>query len=96
MSHVSPTDVRHVAALARIALTDEEVALFQPQLERMLEYVEQLGPLPTEQIPPTSHVLPLSNVLREDVVGPCLPTETVVGLAPARQGPLVKVPRIIE
>jgi len=96
MSHVSPEEVRHVADLARIALSDEEMAVFAPQLERILDYIEQLRQVPTDNVDPTSHVVPLSNVLREDDVGACLPMETVVALAPVRQGPFVKVPRIIE
>ena len=96
MPHVTPDEVRHVAELARIALNDAEVAQFQQQLERILEYIEQLRALNTEQIEPTSHVLPLSNVLREDTPQPSLAPDTVVGIAPARQGHFLKVPRVIE
>ena len=96
MSRVTPEDVRHVARLARIALSDAEVASVQPQLERILAYVEQLRAVPTDGVEPTSHVLPLQNVLRDDVVRPGLPSSTVSALAPARQGSLVKVPKILE
>ena len=96
MSHVTPEEVRHVAALARLALSEAEVAQFQQQLEHMLEYVEQLRALNTDQVEPTSHVLALTNVLRDDTPRPCLAPETVAALAPARQGHLIKVPRVIE
>lgn len=96
MSRVTPEEVRHVAQLARIALTEAEVGQFQQQLERILEHVTQLQRLNTDQVEPTSHVLPLTNVMREDAPQPCLPSEIVAKLAPARQGPFIKVPRIIE
>lgn len=96
MPHVTPDDVRHVAFLARIALTDAEVAQLQEQLGRILEYVTQLQSLDTTDVPPTSHVLPLTNVLRDDVVRPSLPPETIAALAAGRQGHFIKVPRVIE
>ena len=96
MPHVTPEEVWHVALLARIALSEAEVAQFQPQLERILEYIEQLQALDTAQVEPTSHVLPLSNVLRDDTQHPCLSPATVAALAAARQGHFIKVPRVIE
>ena len=96
MPHVTPDEVRHVALLARIALSDAEIAQFQEQLERILDHIAQLQSLDTTDVPPTSHVLPLKNVLRDDVVQPCLSPDTVASLAPARQGQFVKVPRVIE
>ena len=96
MSRVTPEEVRHVARLAHIALSDAEVAQFQQQLAHILEYIEQLQTINTDAVEPTSHVLPLKNVLRDDVARPCLPAETVAALAPARQGPFIKVPRVIE
>jgi aspartyl-tRNA(Asn)/glutamyl-tRNA(Gln) amidotransferase subunit C len=95
MSRVSPDDVRHVARLAHIALTDEEVQHLQGDLSRILEYVDQLQAVATDDIEPTSHVLPLTNVLREDVERACLSTEQVVALAPAKQGGYVKVPKVV-
>ena len=96
MSHVTPEDVRHVARLARIALSDAEVAGLQPQLERILAYVEQLRAVNTDGVEPTSHVLPLSNVLRKDEPSPSLGQDAVLALAPAKQPPFVKVPKVIE
>lgn len=96
MPRVTPEEVRHVARLAHLALSDAEISQFQGELSRILEYIEQLQALDTASVEPTSHVLPLKNVLRDDVVRPSLPPETVVALAAARQGQFIKVPRVIE
>ena len=96
MPRVTPEEVRHVAQLARIALSDAEVAQFQQQLERILDHIAQLQALDTVDVPPTSHVLPLTNVLREDVVCASLSPDVVAALAPLRQGNFIKVPRVIE
>ena len=95
-SAVTPDEVRHVAMLARIALSDADVAQFQQQLARILDHVKQLQTLNTDGVEPTSHVLPLTNVLRDDEARPCLSPETVVALAAARQGQCIKAPRVIE
>lgn len=68
-------DVEHVAKLARLHLTDEEREMFTEQLNAILQYAEKLNELDTEQIEPTTHVLHLSNVMREDVVKESLPPE---------------------
>ena len=74
--------VRHVAHLARLAVSDEEVAMFSRQLSAVLEYVAQLDELDTADVPPTAHPLPLSNVLRNDVVGQCVTNEAALENAP--------------
>lgn len=93
---ISKKDVEHVAKLARLKLTWEEKEKFGKQLSEILEYVEKLNELDTEKVEPTSHVIPLQNVMREDRVKPSLPVEEVLGNAPAREGKYFKVPRIIE
>lgn len=96
MPHVTPEEVRHVADLARIALSESEIAQFQQQLARILDYVAQLRALKTDDVPPTTHVLALTNVLRDDAPQPCLAPDVVAVLAPSRQGQFIKVPRVIE
>jgi aspartyl-tRNA(Asn)/glutamyl-tRNA(Gln) amidotransferase subunit C len=93
---ISRADVQHVARLARLALTDEELDRFQAQLSVILEEAEKVARLPTEGVPPTAHPLPRTNVWREDVVGPCLPRELALSTAPEVEQDRFKVPRIIE
>ncbi len=93
---ISRKDVEHVARLARLRLTEEEKEKFGRQLNQILEYVEKLNELDTENVEPASHVVPLKNVLREDEVSPSLPVEEVLSNAPEKKGRYFKVPRIIE
>jgi aspartyl-tRNA(Asn)/glutamyl-tRNA(Gln) amidotransferase subunit C len=88
-------DVRYVAKLARIALTDEEVERFGAQLGNLLEHVNVLSELDTASVPATAQVVESRNVEREDVPGDCLERETVLSMAPQRQGAFFRVPRII-
>lgn len=96
MAVVSQKDVQQVAFLARMALADAEAAKLTSQLDQILQYVRQLQAIPTDDVPPTSHVLELSNITRSDQRQPSLPPEAVVSLAPARHNQFVKVPKIIE
>jgi aspartyl-tRNA(Asn)/glutamyl-tRNA(Gln) amidotransferase subunit C len=75
-------DVEHVAALARLGLTEEEKERMRDQLSSILEHIEALEELDTAAIPPTAQVLALSNVMREDVVRPSLPREALLANAP--------------
>src|ERR1700757_1827566 len=88
-------DVRYVAKLARLALTDAEVEKFGAQLGDLLEHVDALGKLDVSQVAATAQVVESRNVEREDVVTPCLDRETVLSQAPQRQGGFFRVPRII-
>jgi aspartyl-tRNA(Asn)/glutamyl-tRNA(Gln) amidotransferase subunit C len=88
-------DVRYVAKLARIALTDDEVATYGAQLEDLLGHVAALEQLPTSEVVPTAQVIPARNVVREDDLVPSLPREVVLAGAPQVQGPYFRVPRII-
>lgn len=88
-------DVRYVAKLARIALTDDEVERFGAQLGDLLEHVDALGKLDVSQVAATAQVVESRNVEREDVVRPSLDRETVLEQAPQRQGGFFRVPRII-
>jgi len=96
MSIVTPEIVRHVALLARLRLEGEALARTAAQLDEILEYVKKLQMVPTDGVEPTTHVLPLANVLRADEPRPSLRQEEVVALAPAKHPPFVKVPKVIE
>lgn len=88
-------DIRHVAKLARLALSDDEVALYGTQLENLLVHVAALEKLPTSDVVATAQVIPSRNVDREDTATPCLPRDLVLAGAPQSQGPYFRVPRII-
>ncbi len=66
---ISKENIEHIASLARLSLTEEEKDLFGSQLSSILDYMEKLNELDTTDVEPTSHVLPLSNVMRDDVSG---------------------------
>ena len=93
---ISVKDVQYLSLLSRLQLTDEELSRFATQLDEILAYVEKLKTASTEGVPPTSHVLEMSNVFREDEVQPSLPTQETLRNAPAREGSFFKVPRIID
>lgn len=90
------TDVAALARLARIELTEAELALLAPQLDVILESVTRISEVAAADIPPTSHALPLTNVFREDVVVPSLPRDQLLAGAPAAEQDRFRVPRILE
>jgi aspartyl-tRNA(Asn)/glutamyl-tRNA(Gln) amidotransferase subunit C len=93
---ITREQVEHVAKLARLALSDEEQALFSRQLSSILTYVETLNRVDTSQVEPTSHVIPIQNVLREDDVNASLPREAALANAPDSDQGCFRVPKIIE
>ena len=92
---LSPDDVAALARLARIEMTDEELVHLAPQLDVILESVASVSDVAAEDIPPTSHALPLTNVFRADVVRPSLPVADVLAGAPAAEQDRFRVPRIL-
>ena len=88
-------DVAYVAKLARIALSPDEIVRFGAQLGSLLEHVATLAALPVDDVAATAQVVPLANVVRDDVARPSLEREVVLALAPERQGAYFRVPRII-
>ena len=88
-------DVRYVAKLARLELTDEECATFQPQLDAILSYAEKLSELDVEGIDPTAHAVPVYDVMREDTPGSSLPVEAVLANAPEQAQGQIRVPKVI-
>lgn len=93
---ITPDIVRHVAGLARLELGEEEALKMENQLGDILGYIGLLDDLDLSEIPPTSHVLDIANVMREDEAKPSLPVEKGLANAPDRQGTSFKVPKIME
>ena len=96
MTRITIDEVKHVANLARLAITEEEAEKFSEQLDAIITFVEQLNELDTDNVEPTSHVLEMKNIFREDIAKPGLPVEEVVKNAPDHEDGQIKVPAIIE
>lgn len=96
MTRISKEEAKHVANLARLAITEEETELFTRQLDSIITFAEQLNELDTTNIEPTTHVLHMKNVLREDKPSPGLPREEVLKNAPDHQDGQIRVPGIME
>ena len=92
---LSPDDVAALAQLARIDLTDDELAHLAPPLDDILASVAQVSEVAADDIPPTSHPLPLTNVFRVDEVRPSLDREAALSGAPAAEDDRFRVPRIL-
>lgn len=88
-------DVAHLARLARLALTDEELDHFAGQLSAVLDAVAEVGKVDVGDVPPMTHAVPLTNVTREDVVTPSLPRDVVLAQAPAAEEDRFRVPQIL-
>ncbi len=93
---ISKQEVEHVAKLARLELSEEEKEKLTDQLSNILTYVEKLNELDTTGIEPTSHVLDIRNVMRDDVAASSLPQERALANAPDKAAGHYKVPKIIE
>ncbi len=93
---ITRADVEHVAALARLALTDEEADRFARDLGAILEHAEDVASLDLDGIEPTAHPIPLENVFRADEVQPTLARDEVLAQAPAVEDGRFRVPRILD
>jgi aspartyl-tRNA(Asn)/glutamyl-tRNA(Gln) amidotransferase subunit C len=89
-------EVLHIARLARVGLTEEDVTKFQGQLSEILDHFEALKQLDTEDVPPTSHPLALESVMRPDEVRPSLPLEEVLANAPVAEEGAFRVRAVLE
>jgi aspartyl-tRNA(Asn)/glutamyl-tRNA(Gln) amidotransferase subunit C len=92
---ISRDELAHLADLARIDLSDAELDHLAPQLSVILESVASISSVSGDDIPPTSHALPLTNVFRDDVVAACLTPEEALSGAPAVEEQRFRVPRIL-
>ncbi len=93
---LSREEVLHVALLARLELSEEEIERYTWELNRVLEHIEKLKELDVEGVEPTSHVVPLSNVFRPDEPGEPMPREEVLMNAPDTVDGYFRVPRVVE
>lgn len=96
MPFVETQDIKYIARLARIRLKDEQLERLTKQMDKILDYVNQLTSLDTKDVSPTSHILGMKNVFRQDKVKPSIPKEEMLRLAPLKQGDFFKVPKVIE
>ena len=89
-------NLRHVARLARLHFKDEELKVFESQIQNILSFVEKLKEVNVDGVEPTSHPLKLSNVFREDEVKPSLSIEPFLKHSPQAKGRFFEVPKIVE
>ncbi len=95
MSRISPEEVRELALLARLAMSDQEVARMTGDLAAILTYVDALRELDTAGVDPMTHAVPFDCPLRDDQVAPSLPVDAALANAPRREGSFFQVPRIV-
>jgi len=93
---IDETQVRQVARLSRLVLTDDEVARFSTELSAIVEYIEKLNALDVDSVEPLAHCLPICNVFRDDEIKPSLDTEQALSNAPRRHDEYFKVPKILD
>ena len=93
---ITKKDIEHIAHLGRLELAPDEVELYTEQVDRILQYMDKLNSLNTEEIEPTSHAMPVVCVLREDEAKRSLSTDESIQNAPEKKGGFFKVPPIIE
>ena len=93
---ISLEQVEHVARLARLELSGDEKERMRSELDGILSYIDKLRVLDTAEVEPTSHAVPLTNVMRDDTEVPSLPRDDMLANAPDRHRELFRVPRIIE
>lgn len=94
-ARLTRADVVHVARLARLTLTDDELDRFTADLAGILDHAQDIAALDTAGVPTTSHPLPLANVLRDDVVVPSIDRAEVLAMAPAAESDRFRVPQIL-
>lgn len=88
--------VRQVAKLSRLALSEDEIIKFAEQLSAILEYIEKLNQLDTSNVEPLAHCLPINNCLRQDIIKPSLGTEATLSNAPQKDEQFFLVPKILD
>lgn len=93
---ITKETVDYVAKLARIDLTSKELEKLSGQLVSILDFIDKLKNADITDVKPTSHILPVNNVLRDDIAGQSLPNEKVLECAPQKQGNFFAVPKVIE
>jgi aspartyl-tRNA(Asn)/glutamyl-tRNA(Gln) amidotransferase subunit C len=93
---LTPDEVRHVARLARLELSADELPRMADQLNRILGYIEQIQQLDTDSVEPLAHPLPVQNVFRDDEPAPSLPVDEALKNTPSRTGDYFAVPPVFD
>ena len=93
---LTPQEVEHIALLSRLHLSESDKERAAAELSQILGYFEKLAELPTDDVEPTMHALPVENVLRPDVVSPGLSREAALQNAPEQADGMFQVPRVVE
>ena len=93
---LSRQEVQHVALLTRLGLSEEDIARFQEQLSQILDYFQILREVDTEGVPPTSHTLPMENVMRDDESRPSFPAQDILANAPWPEESYFRVRAVLE
>jgi aspartyl-tRNA(Asn)/glutamyl-tRNA(Gln) amidotransferase subunit C len=93
---IARDDLKYVAHLARLHLSDKEIEHFTAQLEGILQYINKLKQVDIADVEPTSHVFPQKNIFRQDELKPSLPVKEVLKNAPSKEQDFFKVPKVIE
>jgi len=93
---LSREEIQHIATLARVGLSEEDIARFREQLSEILDYFQRLRQVNTEGVPPTAHTLPLHNIMRDDQPRPPFDKEEVLRNAPRREEDFFSVRAILE
>lgn len=93
---ITEADVKHVADLARLKLSSEEMQRLTQQMEGIIAFADKLSELDTEGVEPTAHAIPMQNVFREDVCLPSYDREKLLANAPAQDSGCVMVPQVVE
>ncbi|MCP8617859.1 Asp-tRNA(Asn)/Glu-tRNA(Gln) amidotransferase subunit GatC [Salirhabdus salicampi] len=96
MANISKDQVKHVAKLARLAITEEEAEMFTDQLSSIIDFAEELNELNTDDVKPTTHVLDLKNVMRKDEARKWISQEEALKNAPDQKDGQFRVPSILE
>lgn len=96
MTKLSRDEVLHIAALAKVGMTEEDITRFQEQLSNILENFEILKQVDTEGVPPTAQPNPLCNIMKEDCARPSMPPEEVLANAPRREGDFFRIRAVLE
>ena len=96
MEKIKKEEIEYLAKLAALSLTEKEIGSLKIDLEKIISYINRLQSIPTENVEPTSHILPLSNVFRKDSLGKSLEREKALSNAPYKKDGYFLVPRVIK
>lgn len=96
MKKVTKETIEHIADLARLNISEAEKEKFTLEMEKIISYVDKLNELDTTHVKPMEHVIPIRNILREDVVTGSFDREKLMGNAPSQEDGCYKVPKVME